>query len=177
MKTLLGFQYFCDISSILTMILACKLLFQREKYALRDDPNPTRSNSWIKKSTFLPPPIRVLVRFSVKQVFQMLWIFDLPFKHFVFIFALFGFETHVFAPYLYFLKFFGLCFDIWIGAGQNTVSTMCIQFQLIGVYSYMLLSLVLPCVFSLCSFKKLSRSIGIMLKNKDSTFLFLSLGF
>ena len=68
--------------------------------------NPTRSNSWIKKSTFLPPPIRVLVRFSIKQVFQMLWIFDLPFKHFVFIFALFGFETHVFAPYLFFFKIF-----------------------------------------------------------------------
>jgi len=138
--------------------------------------NPTRSNGQIKKSTFLPPSIRVLVRFYVKRVFQMLWIFDLLFKHFVFIFAIFGFETHVFAPYLFFFKFFGLCFDMWIRAGQNMVSTMCIQFQLIGVYSYMLLSPVLPCVFSLCSFKKLLRSIGIMLKNKDSTFLFLSLG-
>ena len=36
MKTLLGFWYFCNISSILILILARKLLFQRGKHALRD---------------------------------------------------------------------------------------------------------------------------------------------
>ena len=35
-KTLLGFRYFCDILSVLTLILAYKLWFQREKYVLRD---------------------------------------------------------------------------------------------------------------------------------------------
>ena len=63
--------------------------------------NPPWSNGRIKKLTFWPPPIRVLVRFSVKRVFQMLWLFDLPFKHVVFIFSLFGFETHVFAPFFF----------------------------------------------------------------------------
>ena len=36
-KTLLGFQCFCDISSILTLILAGKLSFWRENYALQDN--------------------------------------------------------------------------------------------------------------------------------------------
>ena len=35
-KILLGFWYFYDISFVLTPILARKLSFQREKYALRD---------------------------------------------------------------------------------------------------------------------------------------------
>ena len=35
-KTLLGFQYFCDVSSVLTLILAHKLSFQREKYSQWD---------------------------------------------------------------------------------------------------------------------------------------------
>ena len=33
-----GFRYFGDISYVLTLILACKLLFERKKYALRDGP-------------------------------------------------------------------------------------------------------------------------------------------
>ena len=38
MKILLGFRYFCDISPVLTQILARKLLFRSAKYALWDSP-------------------------------------------------------------------------------------------------------------------------------------------
>ena len=35
-KTLLGFWYFCDISFVLTPVVAHKILFRRGKYALQD---------------------------------------------------------------------------------------------------------------------------------------------
>ena len=98
-KILLGFQYFCDISSVLTPILARKLSFQRENYALHDGPKFTQYNSRIKKSTFWPYSIRVLVLIVAKWFFQMLCILDSPFKHVVLIFTLFFFEIHDFAHF------------------------------------------------------------------------------
>ena len=64
--------------------------------------NSTWSNSQIKNSTFWPYPVRVLVLIAAKWIFQSLWLFDWPFKHFVFIFTLFGFEIHDFVPFFFF---------------------------------------------------------------------------
>ena len=63
-----------------------------------------------------------MARFSVKWVFQMLWLFDSPFKHVIFIYPFLGLKFIV----LYYFKLFfsSLCFDAWIEVGQNTVSTM-----------------------------------------------------
>ena len=55
--------------------------------------------------------------------FSKLWLFDSPFKHIVLIFTLFDFEIHDLAPLFNFFNFFGLCFDVRIKVGQNTVST------------------------------------------------------
>ena len=117
-KILLGFWYFYDISFVLTPILARKLSFQRENMPYEMVQNSIWSNGWIKKWTFWPYPISV-----VKWIFQMLWLFDSPFKHVVFIFTPFGFEIHDFAHFLLFFFFLGFCFNAWIGTRQNTVST------------------------------------------------------
>ena len=123
-KILLGFWYFYDISFVLTPILARKLSFQRENMPYEMVQNSIWSNGWIKKWTFWPYPIRVLVIFVVKWIFQMLWLFDSPFKHVVFIFTPFGFEIHDFAHFLlFFFFFFGFCFNAWIRTRQNTIST------------------------------------------------------
>ena len=63
--------------------------------------NSTRSNSRIKKWTFWPCAVRVLVLTVEKWIFQMLWLLDLPTY-----FYLFDFEIHDFSPFLiYFLIF------------------------------------------------------------------------
>ena len=120
MKILLGFWYFYDISFVLTPILAHKLLFQRENMPYEMVQNSMWSNGRIKKWTFLPYPIRVLVIFVVKWIFQMLWLFDSPFKHVVFIFIFFGFEIHDFAHFLFFFFDF-LVFILMRESGQDKI--------------------------------------------------------
>ena len=92
--------------------------------------NSTRSNVWIKKSTFLLYSVRVLVSFFVKWVFQMLWLFDSLIKRALFIFTHFGFEIHDFSA---FLIFFCLCLHAWIEVGQNTVWTIPIRLRPFGL--------------------------------------------
>ena len=117
-KILLGFWYFYDISFVLTPILAHKLLFQRENMPYEMVQNSIWSNGRIKKWTFWPYPIRVLVIFVVKWIFQMLWLFDSPFKHVVFIFTLFGFKIHDFSHFLF---FFFLVFILMRESGQDKI--------------------------------------------------------
>ena len=81
-----------------------------------------QSNGRIKKSTFWPYSVRVLVLIVVKWIFyhcdflihhsNMLYLF-LPFL------ALKFMILHLFQNF----GFFGLYFDAWIGTGQNIVST------------------------------------------------------
>ena len=56
MKILLGFRYFCDISPILTPILARKLLFRSKKYALLDSPKFNLIQWLDQKANFFTTP-------------------------------------------------------------------------------------------------------------------------
>jgi len=55
-KNLLGFRYFCDISSDLTLISARKLLFRRKKCALWDCPKFNTIQQSDQKVNFLTKP-------------------------------------------------------------------------------------------------------------------------
>ena len=98
-------------------------MFQKEKCTLWDDPKFMRSNGWIKKSTFWPCLVRGLFLIAVKWIFKYC---DLLICH--------PFVLYLFLPFLAWklvilhifqiFRIFGLYFDAWIGAGQNTVSTI-----------------------------------------------------
>ena len=66
----------------------------------------TWSNVLIKKSTFWPYPVRVLVLIAVKWIFQTLWPFDPQSNHIIFILTHFGFEPHDFALFFGFFSIF-----------------------------------------------------------------------
>ena len=162
MKILLGFWYFYDISFVLTPILACKLSFQRENMPYVMVQNSIWSNGWIKKWTFWPYPIRVLVIFVVKWIFQMLWLFDSPFKHVVFIFTPFGFEIHDFAHFLLFFFFF-LVFVLMRESGQDKIpyqqsSLIFLDFFLLQNNTILLTILLVSNIFKL--FRKLTSRVS-----------------
>ena len=69
MNILFEFQYFCNISSILIPILTCKLLFQREKCALRDSPKFNTIQRSNKKVNFLTIPNQGFGQIFCKMVF------------------------------------------------------------------------------------------------------------
>ena len=50
--------------------MAHELSFRREKYELRDGPNSTRSDDWIKKLTFWPYLVRVLVLIAMRGILE-----------------------------------------------------------------------------------------------------------
>ena len=50
--------------------MAHELSFRREKYELRERPNSTWSNDWIKKLTFWPYLVRVLVLIAMRRVLE-----------------------------------------------------------------------------------------------------------
>ena len=122
-KILLEFRYLCDISSVLTPILPLKYHFEGKNMLYEIVQNSTWSNGRIKKSILWPYSDRVLVRFSIKWVFQMLWLFDSPFKHVIYIFHFWLWNSWFFTFPFFLIFFSGLCFEAWIEAGQNIVST------------------------------------------------------
>ena len=87
--------------------------------------NSTRFNDWNKKYTLLPSLVRVLVSFTVKWIFQMLWLLFLPFKHVVFTFKLFGFEIDDFSPFLFFFCFFFVL--VFISTCESRLEKICID--------------------------------------------------
>ena len=117
MKVLLGFLVFWWYLICFNSDFAHKLSFEKEKCALQGYPKFTRSNGWIKKSTFWQCLIRVLALISNILIFWFtiqsccIFFFFLPFL------ALKLVILHI----LQFFWIFGLCFDVWIGVGQNTV--------------------------------------------------------
>ena len=113
-KTLLDFWYFCYILSVLTLILARKLLFRKEKYALQDSLKFNTIQRSNEKVNFLTIPSRVLVIFFVKFTIQTCYIYFCPFW-------LWNSRFYTFSIFFW---FFGLCFDLWIQAGQNAISTI-----------------------------------------------------
>ena len=72
--------------------------------------NSTRFDNWIKKSTFLPYPVKVLASIAIKRVLKCCDpLIHYPIMLYLF-FTLFGFRTCNLAPFFNFLDF-DICFD------------------------------------------------------------------
>ena len=87
--------------------------------------NSTWSNGQIKKSTFWPYPVRVLVLIAVNWIFKLLWLL-IHHSNMLYLFlSLLDLKFMILHLFQIFFVFFCFCFcfDTWIEAGQNTVST------------------------------------------------------
>ena len=101
--------------------------FEGKNMAYETVQNSTQLDSWIKKSTFLPHPARVLVLVAIKGVLNVMILWSTIWSRFVYLLPFFGFEIwnlHLFYFYSFFFSDFSICFAAWIKSGQNTVLTL-----------------------------------------------------